>query len=296
LFEATKIKCNGFLSKKIIMFFSVTTVGFQSIQPNVPYPLNRHPKEHLFDIKKGRVLSEYQFLYITNGTGVIHFESSNAIPVHAGQIVLIRPNQWHSYWPIKESGWDEYYIGFCSLAFKDILDDSISIIEDQIINIGLNAELVDLFRRAIEISESETTFFKEYLQGITAHIIGLILAKSQGENRTNDYSLQIVEKAKIIMSENVFASLSPVELALKLEMNYVSFRKLFKKITGFAPAKYLMALKMQKAEELLLKSASSIKKISSDLGFDSPDSFNKAFKKSTGETGTEYRLNCRRAQ
>lgn len=273
--------------------FSVTTVGFQSIQPNTTSPLKNHLTDHLFDIKKGRILSEYQFLYITNGTGVIHFESSNAIPVHAGQIVLIRPNQWHSYWPIKELGWDEYYIGFCSHAFKNILDDSISIIEDQIINIGLNAELVDLFRRAIEISESETTFCKEYLQGITAHIIGLILAKSQRENRTNDYSQQIVEKAKIIMSENVFGCLSPVELALKLEMNYVSFRKLFKEITGFAPAKYLMELKMKKAKELLSKSSSTIKKISGDLGFDSPDSFNKSFKKYTGQTGTEYRANYR---
>jgi AraC-like DNA-binding protein len=273
--------------------FSVTTVGFQSIQPNAAYPLKGHPKEYLFNVKKWRVLSEYQFLYITNGAGIVNFESSNAIPVHAGQIVLIRPDQWHSYCPTEEVGWDEYYIGFCSDAFKNVLEDSISKIEDQIVNIGLNAELVNLFRRAIEIFETETTFCKEYLQGITAHIIGLILAKSQGENRTNDYSQQIVEKAKIIMSENVFGCLSPVELALKLEMNYVSFRKLFKEITGFAPAKYLMALKMQKAKELLLKGSSSIKKISSDLGFDSPDSFNKSFKKYTGQTGTEYRAKYR---
>ena len=47
---------------------------------------------------------------------------------------------------------------------------------------------------------------------------------------------------------------------------------------------------MKKAKEILLNTSFTIKKISNNLCFDSPDSFNKAFKKSTGQSGTEYRL------
>ena len=37
---------------------SVNTVGFQSIQPNTPYPLTDHPSGYFFNAQKGRVLRE----------------------------------------------------------------------------------------------------------------------------------------------------------------------------------------------------------------------------------------------
>jgi AraC-like DNA-binding protein len=276
-----------------VLGFSVNCVGFQSIPPKAPYPLDGHPQKYMFNVNGGRTLSEYQLVYITDGAGIFKTEHSDCAPISAGQIVLIRPNQWHFYCPNNDTGWDEYFVGFCSDIFDNVLEDSISKIDNQIINVGLNVELADLFRRAIEISRSERIPFQEHLQGIVVHIIGLILTASQRKNETNEHSQQIIEKAKILMSENIFANFSPVELARQLDMNYVTFRRLFRTTTGVAPAKYLMALKMKKAKEILLSASFTVKKISSDLCFDSPDSFNKAFKKSTGQTATEYRLNSK---
>ena len=45
----------------------VNTVGFQSIQPNSPYPLKDHPTGYFFNAQKGRILREYQLVYITKG-------------------------------------------------------------------------------------------------------------------------------------------------------------------------------------------------------------------------------------
>ena len=49
----------------------VNTVGFQSIQPNSPYPLKDHPSGYFFNAQKGRVLREYQLVYITKGRGLL---------------------------------------------------------------------------------------------------------------------------------------------------------------------------------------------------------------------------------
>jgi AraC-like DNA-binding protein len=280
-------------SENKVFGFSVNSVGFQSIPPKASYPLDGHPPKYMFNVNGGRVLSEYQLVYITKGEGVLKIVHSDSVPIYAGQIVLIKPNQWHFYCPNEETGWNEHFVGFCSDIFDNVLEDSISKIDNQIINVGLNVELSDLFRRAIEISQSEGIPFQEHLQGIVVHIIGLILTAAQRKNEANEHSQQIIEKAKILMSENILGNLSPVELARQLDMNYVTFRRLFRATTGVAPAKYLMALKMKKAKEILLNTSFTIKKISSDLCFDSPDSFNKAFKKSTGRTGTEYRLNSK---
>ena len=47
----------------------VNTVGYQSIPPDSPYPLKEHPSGYYFNAEKGRVLREYQLVYITKGRG-----------------------------------------------------------------------------------------------------------------------------------------------------------------------------------------------------------------------------------
>lgn len=295
IYNSNKLKsefCNLSRNKNMFDGFSVKAVGFKSIPPKSSYPFKIQSEKYLFKTDNISVEYDYQLIYITRGTGIFKVGSSEIIQICAGHFFLILPEQQYFHCPNQEIGWDEYSVEFYSDTFENNIKSFT--IKDQIVNIGLNVELVDLFRRAIEVLKVEDSHFHEHLQGIVLHIIGLTITEFQRGNKTNVYSLQIVEKAKIVMRENIFASLSPVELALKLEMNYVTFRKLFKETTGVAPAKYLMTLKMQKAREILANSSLSINKISNDLGFDSPDSFNKAFKKNTGQTGTKYRLSCRR--
>ena len=48
---------------------SVTTVGFQAIRAGSVYPPRNHPDAYYFTAQKGRVLHEYQLVYITKGRG-----------------------------------------------------------------------------------------------------------------------------------------------------------------------------------------------------------------------------------
>ena len=91
---------------------TVNTVGFQSVNSNVSYPAKEHPQSYYFDTKKGRTINEYQFVYLTKGIGELTFDSKERIAISKGQLIVIFPDQWHSYKPSIETGWDEYYIGF----------------------------------------------------------------------------------------------------------------------------------------------------------------------------------------
>ena len=65
----------------------VNTVGFQSIGPGSPYPLRDHPSGYYFDAQKGRVLHEYQIVYIMNfqtESRVMNKESSIGISINKG--------------------------------------------------------------------------------------------------------------------------------------------------------------------------------------------------------------------
>ena len=47
---------------------TVSTVGYEEIGPDDPYPTRGHADGYYFDLSKGRVLNEYQLLYITGAS------------------------------------------------------------------------------------------------------------------------------------------------------------------------------------------------------------------------------------
>lgn len=99
----------------------VNTVGYQSIPPDSPYPLKEHPSGYYFNAEKGRVLREYQLVYITKGRGLFSSDSTPERQVCKGRLMVLFPGQWHTYYPLRQTGWTEYYIGFEGPAIDTIV-------------------------------------------------------------------------------------------------------------------------------------------------------------------------------
>lgn len=267
----------------------VNTVGQQSIPPDSPYPLKDHPSGYYFNADKGRILREYQLVYITKGRGLFSSDSTPEKQVCKGRLMVLFPGQWHTYRPLLQTGWNEYYIGFEGPIIDAIVKDSFLNRECQILEVGLNEELVSLFTRALEVAAADKISTQQYLSGIVLHMIGMILSISKNKVFEMSDVDQKIEQAKIIMNENVFKNVDPEELAMRLNISYSWFRKVFKDYTGYAPAKYLQELKLRKAKHLLVSTSQSVKEISFLLGYQSTEYFFSFFKKHTGLTPLEYR-------
>lgn len=264
------------------------TVGFQSIQPNSPYPLRDHPSGYFFNTQKGRVLREYQFVYITKGRGVFASENTPEKPLCRGRLIVLFPGQWHTYHPYRQTGWNEYYIGFEGPVIDNLMKNGFLSKDNQVLEVGLNEELVSLFSRALEIAEADKISSQQYLAGIVLHMMGMILSVSKNKIFEIGDIDQKIEQAKIIMNENVFNNIDPEELAMRLNISYSWFRKVFRDYTGYAPAKYFQELKLRKAKQLLLSTSQSVKEISFMLAYKSTEHFFASFKKRTGFTPLEY--------
>lgn len=267
----------------------VNTVGFQAIRPNTPYPLRDHPSGYYFNTGKGRVLHEYQLVYITKGKGLFKSDSTPEEEVPKGRVIILFPGQWHTYQPLQQTGWNEYYIGFEGPIIDGIIKNSFIDKNNQILEVGLNEELVSLFSRAINVAESDKISSQQYLSGMVLHMVGMILSISKNKKFEVGEIDQKIEQAKIIMNENVFKNIDPEELAQKLNISYSWFRKVFKDYTGYAPAKYFQELKLRKAKQLLVETNQSVKEISYSLDYKTTEHFFSLFKKHTGYTPLEYR-------
>ncbi len=61
---------------------TISTIGYEVIEPHDSYPTKGHADGYYFDINKGRTLDEFQLLYLTEGRRCIPF---SPLPVNCHQ-------------------------------------------------------------------------------------------------------------------------------------------------------------------------------------------------------------------
>ena len=241
---------------------AVHSVGCQDIGPGEPYPPTDHPSRYLFSEERGRILNEYQLLYISEGRG--RFQSTSTgrwISIQAGDLFLLYPGEWHSYRPDRETGWKEYWIGF-------------------------DGPVIELYEQAIRTAAEQKSGFQPLLGSLIVHLLGLVYYfDRQGTFSEVD---DLINRAKILIAEE-YRTIGPEEVASRLCMGYSNFRRTFREYTGFSPAKYIQEFRMNKVKEALTNSTQPVKQIAYDYGYENVDYFFTVFRRLAGMTPTEYR-------
>ena len=235
--------------------------------------------------------NDYLLVYITAGSGRLFLNNCErgGVKIKNGMLCWLSPKYWYALKPDAETGWTVCYLACRGTMLDQFIRRSMLDGKNNILELGMNEELIHLFKRAREVKDSEETFAQTYLTGIVLHMVGLI--QSASKNRvfeTGNIDARI-EQAKIIMNAHVEQNLDPEELASTLNISYSWFRHVFKQFTGYSPAAYFQELKLRRAKELLVETSQSAKEISFRLGFQSTGYFFSFFKKHTGFTPLEYR-------
>lgn len=273
---------------------TISTVGFEKIDPWEAYPTKGHAYGYYFNIDKGRVLDEYQLLYQPEGEGV--FESAH-IPetrIKPGDIFLLFPGEWHTYRPLTDKGWTSYWIGFKGKNIDDRVKAGFLSPDKPIYHVGFNNDIISIFEKAMKIADSEDPNYQQTLAGIVNYLIGqMYYLERNCELKKNSDQVDLIAKSKVMIRESLETCITIQEIAQKLGISYSSFRKLFKEYTGIAPAMYQHNLRLQLAKELLTSTDESIKEIAYRLNFGSPDYFSSKFKAKIGMKPSDFREKCR---
>jgi AraC-like DNA-binding protein len=267
----------------------VTTSGFQLINPGQQYPPEGHPQTHSYDYHRGRILSEFQLVYITRGKGTFTSTHSDETGLGEGTIFILFPDIWHTYHPLPETGWEAYWVGFCGPFANRFIENGMLNPENPFFEIGYNEPVVKLFQEINEHAKREEPGTQVLLAGIVIHLLGVLLHFRKNEVFSKKTYVPMINKAKLIMREHVTSTITAEEVALKLNIGYSWFRRTFKEYTGFSPNQFIIELKVQKAKELLTQTNDSIKEIAVQLDFESTGYFSVFFKRATGYSPHSYR-------
>jgi len=266
----------------------LNVAGKATVIPNTIYPSSEHPTGYYFTWKKGRILQEYQLIYITEGSGILEVEQEQ-FTIEAGTILLIRSNEHHRYRPNLQTGWVEYFVGFNGPVVQHFFQQATFLKTSAYLHVGLKESILENFLQLIKLIREEKPGFQQVASGVLIQLLGNMIAhQKHGEFVGKSIEL-VIQKVIVEMREHVEVHINLQELANKYNVSYSNFRKMFKKYTGISPRQYHLELKLLRAKELLLTSSKSIQEISQELQFESIHYFSRYFKKKMGVSPSQFR-------
>lgn len=269
---------------------SVLNAGCTNIRQHQVYPFKDHPPHHYFNWENGRILDEFQVVYITAGHGVFESARMRETKVKEGSVILLFPGEWHRYKPDYATGWDEYWVGFKGTIAENIFQRNFFSYDEAVLVVGVKEEIVALFSEIIEQTKKEKPGYQPLVSGAVLHMLGKIHAiRKQYKIQQENHVHEIINKAIVLLRSRMDEQIIMQNVALELQISYGWFRKMFKLYTGMAPQQYLIQLKIEKAKMLLNDLNKSVKEIAYELNFEYPLNFSKLFKEKVGLSPKQYR-------
>jgi len=273
-----------------------TTTGHQHVPSGTPYPVSRHPDSHSFIKNRGRILNEYQLVYITAGAGRFESASCARTAVKAGMMLLLFPSEWHSYSPDPQTGWTEWWVGFRGEQIDRLVRNGFLDPAHPVFTIGASAGIESCYREIIAAVEEERAGFQVLISSIVLHILGSVLFKHTNQLYSENPLIAKINRAKTVLRADPECRISLEAVAAELGLGYTWFRRAFREYVGMAPAQYRQAMRLNKARELLVSTSYTVSEIAYRLGFESVSAFSLFFRNRERESPKSYRMRYRGEQ
>lgn len=268
--------------------FYVTGTGYSNVPPGSRYPRSVHPDLYQFAWDRGRVLPEYQVLYITRGEGAFESEPTGRREVKAGSVLILFPGVWHRYRPLRRTGWDEYWVSFNGDYAGRLVERGFFSPQTPLFAAGMDDAVLQPYLRLQERVRLELPGYRQLIAADLMEILAAALA-SVRIARTGSRAVASIREAKIMLAERVEKTLDLEQIATSLHMSYAHFRRVFKQQTGLSPYQYHLQLRIHRAREMLHGTTLSVQQVAARLRFENPYHFSKIFKKKTGMSPNQWR-------
>lgn len=158
-----------------------------------------------------------------------------------------------------------------------------------LINIGFNAEFLNIFLRLIDTVKYEGVAFRQISSCLVIQMLGLVYASALMHGKTKLRQEQIIQAVRFKIHENWERNLDFEAIAAEQNVSYEWFRKTFKDVLGTSPGQYLLQLKIEKTGQMLRETSLTIAEIADKAGFESEFYFSRIFKKKMGQTPSAFR-------
>ena len=271
----------------------VNGTGMRISPPGIPYQVYEKGAPYQWGkTRKGRILNDFQLIYITQGQGLYWAHPKKSQMVQAGNVMVVLPGKWHNYAPLPEIGWVEHWVAFNGTIAKAWQQKNLLSEKRLILQPGVNEHLTALFEELLNVARKAPPYANQIQAGLVTQIFGNILSLMQQHQDTGGQNhSSIVDKAKFYLHDHWNQEVDIQELAKSLNVSYRHFRRLFRTSMGIPPQQYLLNLRINKAKELL-EGPATVKEIAYEAGFRDPYHFSRLFKQKTGMSPSQWKTSA----
>lgn len=266
---------------------TLQSAGFTRVGRHADYPARTHPEDHLFDSTRGRVLQAYQIVYISDGRGRADLGPRRRTrDIRGGQAFVLFPNVWHRYAPDYGTGWDEHWVECRGTAFDMALNAGLLDRDRPVFRNPDTAALDATFAEIHDLARQDAVGHQPVLS-----MLGLkLLAILAGPRNANELSTnRLVNTVRMMLLERCTENRPMEEIAEELNVSYSNLRRTFRVQTGMSMKGHMMAMRIQKAQDLLDNTDLSIKSVAAEIGFNSAFHFSNQFRKMVGCPPSDWR-------
>lgn len=238
-----------------------------------------------------RVLGSYALVYLLEGGGVYSDANHYQRRVSAGDLLLLFPELAHSYGPVQEDVWNEFFIVFEGPAFDLLRRTGLLCSQRPVLRLEPIEEWTPkLAFPCLTGNRPGQDPDREHL----LHVCRLlsVLAEAATIRREDVHETRgpsWLNVASSLLGGDLNHPLPPAEVAARVGVSYESFRKRFQQATGVSPARYRNTKRIEAAQALLDHTQMTHEEIAESLGFSDSFHFSKRFKQLTGLTPGAYR-------
>jgi AraC-like DNA-binding protein len=249
--------------------------------------------DHHFNWSKGRVLQGYQIILISEGTGTFECESvTGTQPVEPGSVLLLFPGIWHRYRPTAKTGWVEHWIECRGRVFDEAMRTGLIEPKRSVLKVGPAPNLSDCFERCHLLAQRGALANQDLLSTLGIHVLSLLAHLGDSKRGATNIIEEFVERAHALIALRCQEPLDLRALAAELGVGYSHLRHSFTARIGMSPRQYYLKVRLQKAQDLLMNTAKSIKEISEILGFESAYHLSNQFKSRLGVSPKHWRASA----
>lgn len=278
----------------------VTGTGCSGVTPGSRFPRTGHPPLYQFTWDKGRVLPEFQFIYLTRGGGVFESGPTGRIDVGAGDVVLLFPGVWHRYRPNPRTGWDSYWVGANGNYLHSLLEQGFLSPRTPILRIGLTPEVIHAYQTMLEQVRLESRVNPLLLGARTMEILAQIVAPPQpAESLADDSPIvedRMVAKAIHFIWNQSHRPMQVEDVVAQVPLTRRSLERRFRRVLGRTILDEIMRCRLERVKRMLEETEVPIKRIAAIAGFTSAEHLSKVFRRLEGVSAVayrqEYRSNC----
>lgn len=239
-----------------------------------------------FDINRSNY--PYYFVkYTLRGKGTLEI-NAQTLSLSPGTLTGFEPGTPHRYKADPVDPMEHIFITFLGHQALDLFRKT-TLSQNHFIETAKPEQMISQCRKIIDVGFYKPPFSQE----ICCHYLYILLLEMAAScsNPTSQFSISMktYQRCKAYIDYHFSWIETPGEVAEQCDIDVRYMASLFKKYGHASPSQYIMALKLNKAANLLLTTDDKIKEVAEQVGFGDPYHFSKNFKQFHGLSPNHYR-------